>query len=225
MCALANIRFANALCVAGDWGCAVAMENASHPSLRSAESATSWDKGCGFEPRVLPRDSGISKIDNFRKYWSWWAVRRPNCYFFSLARFQCLAALTCVIVIICLVGWFCRKEMPVSGCSAQVGCRHRFYTLGVFKLEFLEIRAFVWSNRIFDKFPRLLLSIRKIKSQNGFETEAVTLNHGCCHVTRVFRKSEIDEILKLLGRSASNMVNFFRLRDVNALRHTRVLLL
>ncbi len=43
----------------------------------------------------------------------------------------------------------------------------------------------------FHKFSRLFLSIRAVKSQNEFETKAVTLNHGGCHVTRKFRKSKI----------------------------------
>ena len=75
---------------------------------------------------------------------------------FSLARFQCLAALACIIIIIIIIIWFvkrfCRRVMPAPGCSADGGCRHRFYTLGALTFEFLEICQFIWSNRIFRFF-------------------------------------------------------------------------
>ena len=47
-----------------------------------------------------------------------------------------------------------------------------------------------------------------IKSQNEFETKAVTCNHGWCHVIRTFRKSKFHEMLKLVGHSAPKMLNF-----------------
>ena len=58
-----------------------------------------WNEGCDLQQRVVSCDSKISKIENFMKSWSWWAVRRLKSDKFSRWRdFNALRRLRIVLL-------------------------------------------------------------------------------------------------------------------------------
>ena len=90
-------------------------------------------------------------------------------------------------------------------------------TLGLFKLEFLEICEFIWSNRIFLQhfLPFPVGPCGQIAKR--IETKAVVLNHGWCHVTSQFRKSKTPWNIEVGGSFGVKHAFFFSLARLQCL--------
>ena len=118
------------------------------------------------------------------------------------------------------------RVVPLPGCSAEVDTCINFLPLACSRPDFLKSVNSFGPTVFFYKFSRFFLSIRVVKSQNEFETKAVTLNHAWCHTTRKIGKfQKIDELIKLVARAASKINNFPRWCDLKALQCSRAFLL